>query len=136
MLLSFLLAIIVTFVNLQDCPEIEKHSIQLRNESFVDLTNSTIVMEKDIEQSKNESLNMKNSTDLLDRNLKIASKKLDILYFKKFQKKRCGFMCHYINKKNITITRKIPIDNVMNLLYTAPIKNRKRFCTLLWKCQM
>ena len=136
MLLSFLLAIIVTFVNLQDCPEIEKHSIQLRNESFVDLTNSTIVMEKDIEQSKNESLNMKNSTDLLDRNLKIASKKLDILYFKKFQKKRCGFMCHYINKKNITITRKIPIDNVMKLLYTAPIKNRKRFCTLLWKCQM
>ena len=136
MLLSFLLAIIVTFVNLQDCPEIEKHSIQLRNESFVDLTNSTIVMEKDIEQSKNESLNMKNSTDLLDRNLKIASKKLDILYFKKFQKKRCGFMCHYINKKNITVTRKIPIDSVMNLLYSAPIKNRKRFCNLLWKCQM
>ena len=136
MLLSVLLAIIVTFVNLQHCPEIEKHSIQLRNESFVDLTNSTIVMEKDIEQSKNESLNMKNSTDLLDRNLKIASKKLDILYFKKYQKKRCGFSCHDINKKNITITRKIPIDSVKNLVYTAPIKNRKRFCTLLWKCQM
>ena len=116
MLLSVLLAIIVTFVNLQHCPEIEKDSIQLRNES--------------------DSFNMNNSTDLLDKNLKIASKKLDILYFKKYQKKRCGFMCHYINKKNITITRKIPIDNVMNLLYTAPIKNRKRFCTLLWKCQM
>ena len=135
MLLSFLLAIIVTFVNLQDCPEIEKHSIQLRNESFVDLTNSTIVMENDSEQFKNDSF-MNNSTDLLDKNLKIASKKLDILYFKKFQKKRCGFLCHDVNKKNITITRKIPIDNVINLLYTAPIKNRKRFCTLLWKCQM
>ena len=117
MLLSVLLAIIVTFVNLQHCPEIEKDSIQLRNESFVDLSNST-------------------TTDLLDKNLKIASKKLDLLYFKKYQKKRCGFMCHDTNKKNITITRKIPIDNVMNLLYTAPIKNRKRFCTLLWKCQM
>ena len=137
MLLSVLLAIIVTFVNLQHCPEIEKDSFQLKNESFVDLTNSTIVMEKDIEQSKNESLNMKNSTDLLDRNLKIASKKLDILYFKKFQKKRCGFRCHDINRKNITITRKkIPSDSLMNLLYTTPIKNRKRFCTLLWKCQM
>ena len=79
MLLSFLLAIIVTFVNLQDCPEIEKHSIQLRNESFVDLTNSTIVMENDSEQFKNDSF-MNNSTDLLDKNLKIASKKLDKLY--------------------------------------------------------
>ena len=124
MLLSVLLAIIVTFVNLQHCPEIEKDSFQLKNESFVDLTNSTIVMEKD-------------STDLLDKNLKIASKKLDILYFKKFQKKRCGFRCHDINRKNITITRKkIPSDSLMNLLYTTPIKNRKRFCTLLWKCQM
>ena len=136
MLLSVLLAIIVTFVNLQHCPEIEKDSIQLKNESFVDLTNSTIVMEKNSEQFKNDSFNMNNSTDLLDKNLKIASKKLDILYFKKYQKKRCGFMCHYINKKNITVTRKIPIDSVMNLLYTAPIKNRKKFCTLLWKCQM
>ena len=136
MLLSFLLAIIVTFVNLQDCPEIEKHSIQLRNESFVDLTNSTIVMEKEGEQFKNDSCNMNNSTDLLDKNLKIASKKLDILYFKKYQKKRCGFSCHDINRKNITITRKIPSDSLMNLLYTTPIKNRKRFCTLLWKCQM
>ena len=136
MLLSLLLAIIVTFVNLQHCPEIEKDSIQLKNESFVDLTNSTIVMEKNSEQFKNDSFNMNNSTDLLDKNLKIASKKLDILYFKKYQKKRCGFMCHYINKKNITVTRKIPIDSVMNLLYTAPIKNRKRFCNLLWKCQM
>ena len=122
MLLSVLLAIIVTFVNLQHCPEIEKDSFQLKNESFVDLTNSTIVMEKD--------------SDLLDKNLKIASKKLDILYFKKYQKKRCGFSCHDINKKNITITRKIPSDSLMNLLYTTPIKNRKRFCTLLWKCQM
>ena len=136
MLLSLLLAIIVTFVNLQHCPEIEKDSIQLKNESFVDLTNSTIVMEKDSEQFKNDSFNMNNSTDLLDKNLKIASKKLDILYFKKYQKKRCGFMCHYINKKNITVTRKIPIDSVMNLLYSAPIKKRNRFCTLLWKCQM
>ena len=136
MLLSVLLAIIVTFVNLQHCPEIEKDSFQLKNESFVDLTNSTIVMEKDSEQFKNDSFNMNNSTDLLDKNLKIASKKLDILYFKKYQKKRCGFSCHDINKKNITITRKIPSDSLMNLLYTTPIKNRKRFCTLLWKCQM
>ena len=125
MLLSVLLAIIVTFVNLQHCPEIEKDSFQLKNESFVDS-----------EQFKNDSFNMNNSTDLLDKNLKIASKKLDILYFKKYQQKRCGFLCHDTNKKNITIIRKIPIDNVMNLLYTAPIKNRKRFCTLLWKCQM
>ena len=126
MLLSVLLAIIVTFVNLQHCPEIEKDSFQLKNESFVDS-----------EQFKNDSFNMNNSTDLLDKNLKIASKKLDILYFKKFQKKRCGFTCHDINRKNITITRKkIPSDSLMNLLYTTPIKNRKRFCTLLWKCQM
>ena len=116
MLLSVLLAIIVTFVNLQHCPEIEKDSIQLRNES--------------------DSFNMNNSTDFLDKNLKIASKKLDKLYFKKYQQRRCGFLCHDTNKKNITIIRKIPIDNVMKLLYTAPIKNRKRFCTLLWKCQM
>ena len=136
MLLSVLLAIIVTFVNLQHCPEIEKDSIQLRNESFVDLTNSTIVMEKDSERFKNDSFNMNNSTDLLDKNLKIASKKLDILYFKKYQKKRCSFLCHDINKKNVTNTRKIPIDSVMNLLYSAPIKKRNRFCTLLWKCQM
>ena len=125
MLLSVLLAIIVTFVNLQHCPEIEKDSFQLKNESFVDS-----------EQFKNDSFNMNNSTDLLDKNLKIASKKLDILYFKKYQKKRCGFSCHDINRKNITITRKIPSDSLMNLLYTTPIKNRKRFCTLLWKCQM
>ena len=125
MLLSVLLAIIVTFVNLQHCPEIEKDSFQLKNESFVDS-----------EQFKNDSFNMNNSTDLLDKNLKIASKKLDKLYFKKYQQRRCGFLCHDTNKKNITILRKIPIDNVMNLLYTAPIKNRKRFCTLLWKCQM
>ena len=125
MLLSVLLAIIVTFVNLQHCPEIEKDSFQLKNESFVDS-----------EQFKNDSFNMNNSTDLLDKNLKIASKKLDKLYFKKYQQRRCGFLCHDTNKKNITIIRKIPIDNVMNLLYTAPIKNRKRFCTLLWKCQM
>ena len=46
MLLSVLLAIIVTFVNLQHCPEIEKDSIQLRNES--------------------DSFNMNNSTDFLD----------------------------------------------------------------------
>ena len=125
MLLSVLLAIIVTFVNLQHCPEIEKDSFQLKNESFVDS-----------EQFKNDSFNMNNSTYLLDKNLKIASKKLDKLYFKKYQQRRCGFLCHDTNKKNITIIRKIPIDNVMNLLYTAPIKNRKRFCTLLWKCQM
>ena len=99
MLLSVLLAIIVTFVNLQHCPEIEKDSFQLKNESFVDLTNSTIVMEKDSEQFKNDSFNMNNSTDLLDKNLKIASKKLDILYFKKYQKKRCSFMCHDLNTK-------------------------------------
>ena len=136
MLLSVLFAIILTFVNLQNCPNIEKDSKQLKNESFVDLTNSTDVMEKDSEQFENDSFYMNNSTELLDKNLKIASKKLDILYFKKYQKKRCGFMCHDTNKKNISITRKIPIDNVMNLLYTAPIKNRKRFCTLLWKCQM
>ena len=137
MLLIVLFAIILTFVNPQYCPNMEKDSKQLKNESFVDLTNSTIVMEKDSEQFKNDSFNMNNSTDLLDKNLKIASKKLDILYFKKFQKKRCGFRCHDINRKNITITRKkIPSDSLMNLLYTTPIKNRKRFCTLLWKCQM
>ena len=111
-------------------------SKQLKNESFVDLTNSTDVMEKDSEQFENDSFYMNNSTELLDKNLKIASKKLDILYFKKYQKKRCSFLCHDINKKNVTNTRKIPIDSVMNLLYSAPIKKRNRFCTLLWKCQM
>ena len=50
MLLSVLLAIIVTFVNLQHCPEIEKDSFQLKNESFVDLTNSTNLVEIDSEQ--------------------------------------------------------------------------------------
>ena len=79
---------------------------------------------------------MNNSADLQDRNLKIASKKLDILYFKKYQKKRCSFLCHDVNKKNVTNTRKIPNYSVMHLLYSAPIKKRKQFCTLLWKCQM
>ena len=114
----------------------EKHSTQLKDESFVDLTNSTNLVEIDSEQFRDESFYTNNSTDLQDRNLKIASKKLDLLYFKKYQKKRCSFLCHDVNKKNVTNTRKIPNYSVMHLLYSAPIKKRKQFCTLLWKCQM
>ena len=114
MLLIVLFAIILTFVNIQNCPNLEKHSKQLKDGSFY----------------------MKNSTDLQDRNLKIASEKLDLLYFKRYQKKRCAFLCHDVHKKNVTNTRKIPNHSVMHLLYSAQMKNRKRFCTLLWKCQM
>ena len=84
MLLIVLFAIILTFVNPQYCPNMEKDSKQLKNESFVDLTNSTNLLEKDFEQFKNESFYINNSADLQDRNLKIASKKLDLLYFKRY----------------------------------------------------
>ena len=61
MLVSGLLAIFFTFVNLQNCPNKKRDSEQFKNESFV---------------------YMNNLTNLEDRNLKSASKKLDILYFK------------------------------------------------------
>ena len=56
MLLSVLLAIILTFVTLQNCPNMEKDSKRLKNESFVNLTNSTNLMEKDSEEFKNKAM--------------------------------------------------------------------------------
>ena len=128
MFFTLLIAIFLTLLNLQNCPKIvtKIDSEQFKNESFLDMDISTNLFASD--QVNNDSVQ--------DRNLKLASENLNILYFKKYQKKRCSFLCHDINKKNVTNTRKIPIDSVMNLLYSAPIKKRNRFCTLLWKCQM
>ena len=118
MLVTLLIACVLIFVNLQNCSKIE-------NQSFLDIDNSTNIFAS--EQENNESL--------ADINLKLASEKLNILYFKKYQKKRCSYMCHYVHKENETSPRSYSIDKFVHLLYSAPVKPRKRLCTLLWKCQ-
>ena len=128
MFFTLLIAIFLTLLNLQNCPKIvtKIDSEQFKNESFLDMDISTNLFASD--QVNNDSVQ--------DRNLKLASENLNILYFKKYQKKRCNYMCHDVNQENVTISRKIPKDSFMYLLYTAPIKNKKRFCNLIWKCQM
>ena len=111
MFFTILIAICLTLLNIQNCTKIEK-----KIDSF--------------------SSNQVNNDSLQDRNLKLATENLNILHLKKYRKKRCSYICHDVNRKNVTITRKIPKDSFLFLLYSAPIKNKKRFCNLIWKCQM
>ena len=113
MFVSFVIAIFLTFVNLRNCPN---DYDQFRTE------NSTNLQKKIASE--------------LDKTLEFATEYLDNLYFEKFGKKRCKFMCHNIYEENVTITRKFQIDSFMHVLNSARVKHKKRLCTLLWKCKM
>ena len=119
MFFTILIAICLTLLNIQNCPKIEKKidSEQFKNKSFKVMDISTNLFSSD--QVNNDSLQ--------DRNLKLATENLNILYLKKYQKKRCSFICHDVNRKNVTITRKNTKDNFLFLLYSAPIKNKKGY---------
>ena len=100
MFFTILIAICLTLLNIQNCTKIEK---------------------------KIDRSDQVNNDSLQDRNLKLATENLNILYLKKYQKKRCSFICHDVNRKNVTITRKNTKDNFLFLLYSAPIKNKKGY---------
>ena len=104
MFVSFIIAIFLTLVNLQNCPNDYDQS---RNKSFVD-----------IENSKNLQ---KNFASELDRTLEFATKYLDNLYFEKFGKRRCKYLCHDIYEENVTIIRKFQIDSFMHVLNSAHV---------------
>ena len=84
MFVSFVIAIFLTLVNLQNCPNDYDQS---RNKSFVD-----------IENSKNLQ---KNFASELDRTLVFATKYLDNLYFEKFGKKSVN-TCVIISTKKMS----------------------------------
>ena len=113
MFVSFVIAIFLTFVNLQNCPN-----------------------DYDQFRTENSTNPQKKIASELDKTLEFATEYLDNLYFEKFGKKRCKFMCHNIYEENVTITRKFQIDSFMHVLNSARVKHKKRLCTLLWKCKM